>query len=404
MTTSNTNPIKAVATDIDPFSDEFLTDPYASHRLLREAGPVVWFERYGAWGVARYQEVTEIMKDPETFCSSAGVGLTNLKKAEHWRFKSLLIEADPPEHTQARHVMTKVLSPAVVRQMKSYFMERAATVVSTLVERGSFDAVTDLGEAYPMEIIPDFFGVAKEGRENLLLYAAVSFNSFGPLNKHFHAALAAAEQAQPWMAEQIRAGARSDGLCARIHEEAAAAGFTPEESGRLAGPLLTAGIDTTVNALGNAVLCLAQNPDQFAKLREDPGMARAVFEEVIRFESPLQAMFRTTTRTVEVAGVEIPAEQKVLLLLASANRDERHWGPDAEEFKIHRQTSGHVGFGFGIHACIGQMLARLEGECVLTALAQQVERIEIVGPVVRRLNNTLRGMASLPVTVTASRR
>jgi cytochrome P450 len=150
------------------------------------------------------------------------------------------------------------------------------------------------------------------------------------------------------------------------------------------------------------VLCFAESPEQYAALHANPSLARVAFEEVIRYESPVQMFFRTTTRAVELSGVEIPSGEKVLMFLGAANRDARHWGDDAETFNINRRVTGHVGFGYGIHACVGQMLARLEGECVLTALAQQVSRIELNGPVKRKLNNTLRGLASLPVTVTAS--
>ena len=389
--------------DIDPFSDELLGDPYMAHRELREAGPVVWLERYGAWGVSHYQEVAQIFRDPETFCSSSGVGLSDFRKEKPWRSRSPLIESDRPEHTRARRVVTEVLSPVAVRQQKDHFMERATILVKKLVERGSFDAVADLGEAYPLEVVPDLFGVSKEGRENLLPYGSMAFNAFGPRNKHFHKAMENAESVTEWIMDQSRPGGSSDdGLGARIHAANAAAGNPAELGTILVRSLLAAGTDTTVNAIGSAVLCFAENPEQYAALHADPSLARAAFEEVIRYESPVQMFFRTTTRAVEPGGVEIPSGEKVLMFLGAANRDTRQWGDDAETFNINRRVIGHVGFGYGIHACVGQMLARLEGECVLTALAQQVSRIELNGPAKRKLNNTLRGLESLPVTVTAS--
>ncbi|MFJ6359167.1 cytochrome P450 [Pseudarthrobacter oxydans] len=401
MTTDTAIPTNVPISDIDPFSDEFLTDPYRAHRELRAAGPVVWLERYRAWGVSHYQAVAQIFRDPETFCSSAGVGLTDFRKEEPWRSRSPLIESDPPEHTQARRVVTEVLSPVAVRQQKDHFMERATILVQELVERGSFDAVSDLGEAYPLEVVPDLFGVSKQGRENLLPYGSMAFNAFGPRNKHFHKAMENAESVTEWIMDQSRPGG-ADGLGARIHEANAAAGNSTELGTILVRSLLAAGTDTTVHAIGNAVLCFAEYPEQYAALHANPSLARAAFEEVIRYESPVQTFFRTTTRPADVSGFVIPEGEKVLMFLGAANRDERHWGEDAEAFNISRRVTGHVGFGYGIHACVGQMLARLEGECVLTALAQQVSRIELNGPVKRKLNNTLRGLESLPVTVSAS--
>ena len=132
-----------------------------------------------------------------------------------------------------------------------------------------------------------------------------------------------------------------------------------------------------------------------ARLRSDPSLARDAFEEAIRFESPVQTFFRTTTRAVEIGGVGIGEGGKVLMFLGAANRDPRRW-ERPEEYDITRRTSGHVGFGNGVHMCVGQLLARLEGEVLLAAMARKVESIEIAGPVKRRYNNTLRGLASLP--------
>jgi len=134
-------------------------------------------------------------------------------------------------------------------------------------------------------------------------------------------------------------------------------------------------------------------------LREKPSLARFVFDEALRYESPVQTFFRTTTREVEVSGVRIPEGEKVLLFLGAANRDPRKWGPDADRMDITRKAAGHVAFGMGIHQCIGQPIARLEAELVLTALAERVERLEAAGDPVPKLNNTLKGWASVPVRV-----
>ena len=163
--------------------------------------------------------------------------------------------------------------------------------------------------------------------------------------------------------------------------------------------LLSAGLDTTVNGLGAAIYCLARFPEQWARLRKEPSLARNAFEEAIRFESPVQTFFRTTTRQVDISGFRIGEGEKVLMFLGSANRDPRRWeNPDTYDVK--RPTSGHVGFGSGIHMCVGQLLARLEGEVMLSALARKVGAIEITGQVKRRYNNTLRGLDSLPITIT----
>ena len=154
--------------------------------------------------------------------------------------------------------------------------------------------------------------------------------------------------------------------------------------------LLTAGVGTTVHGLSAVIHAFVQQPDQWDRLRAEPGLARVAFDEAVRLESPVQTFFRTTTRDVDVDGVVIPDGHKVLLVLAAANRDPRRWA-EADRFDLSRDPSGHVGFGMGIHQCVGQHIARLEAEAVLTAMARRIRRIEATAAAVRHQNNTLRG-------------
>jgi cytochrome P450 len=171
---------------------------------------------------------------------------------------------------------------------------------------------------------------------------------------------------------------------------------TEEEAPQVVRSVLTAGVDTTVSGIGAAVWALAGFPDAWDSLHAEPGLARAAFDEAIRFETPVQTFFRTTTRDADLGGETIPPDSKVLMFLGAANRDPRKW-PDPDRFDITRRPAGHVGYGSGIHACVGMALARLEGECILAALAKRVRRIEVTGEPRRRYNNTLRALASLPV-------
>jgi 4-methoxybenzoate monooxygenase (O-demethylating) len=202
-----------------------------------------------------------------------------------------------------------------------------------------------------------------------------------------------------WMRRQMQREAFAPGgFGAAIHAASDTGELSENEASIVARSLLSAGVDTTVSGIGAAVYCLARFPGQFARLRADPSLARAAFEEAVRYESPLQTFFRTTTRPVDIAGTAVDEDEKVLMFLGAANRDPRHWErPD--KYDITRRTTGHVGFGNGIHQCVGQLLARLEGECVLSALARKAAAIEITGSPRRRYNNTLRALASLPVTV-----
>lgn len=384
--------------EIDPFSPAFLGDPYPAHEEMREAGPVVRLARYGIWASARHDPVRTAFLDPETYCSSAGVGLADFRKEEPWRPPSLLLETDPPEHTRARRVVAGVLSAAAMRRLEDDFRDVADSCVGRLADGEPFDAIAELATAYPLQVFSDAVGLPARGREKLLPYGGMVFNGFGPPNAQFRAAVAAVEPVREWIAEHCRPGALSpDGMGAQIHARAAEEGFTPDEAATLVRSFLSAGVDTTVHGLGNALWCLASHPEQFAALRAEPGRARAAFEEALRVESSVQTFFRTTTRDAELGGVALPAGEKLLLFLAAANRDPRRWGPDAHVFDIARTATGHLGFGFGVHACVGMAMARLEGEAVLGALARRVSRIELAGEPRRLVNNTLRGLESLPL-------
>ncbi|HEX5322124.1 MAG TPA: cytochrome P450 [Stellaceae bacterium] len=387
--------------DIDPFCSEFFEDPFPAHEALREAGPVVRMSRYGIHAVARYAEVHRVLNDWRIFCSSRGVGLTDFAKEPAWRPKSLVLETDPPLHDRTRKVLNRVLSAAVIRDLRERFAADADVLVDELLGRREFDAIADLAEAYPLAVFPDAMGMPRENRRYLLPYGNMVFNSFGPRNAFFEEAIRDAEPVLAWLQEQMqRHSFAPGGFGAAIHEAADTGELTPEETPVVARSLLTAGVDTTVSGIGAAVYCLARFPEQFARLRADPSLARAAFEEAVRYETPVQTFLRTTTRAVELGGAAIGEGEKVLMFLGAANRDPRQWErPD--EYDIARKTIGHVGFGSGIHQCVGQLLARLEGECILSALGRKIGSIEIAGPAKRRYNNTLRGLASLPVRVNA---
>jgi 4-methoxybenzoate monooxygenase (O-demethylating) len=245
----------------------------------------------------------------------------------------------------------------------------------------------------------DAMGMPRENRHFLLPFGNMVFNSFGPRNEFFEEAVANAGPVLAWLQRQMQRDAFAPGgFGAAIHAASDTGELSQEEAPIVARSLLTAGIDTTVSGIGAAVYCLARFPEQFARLRADPSLARAAFEEAVRYESPVQTFFRTTTRRVDIAGIALGEGEKVLTFLGAANRDPRRWErPD--EYDITRRTTGHVGFGSGIHQCVGQLLARLEGECVLSALARKGAAIEVTGPPRRRYNNTLRALASLPVTL-----
>lgn len=384
---------------LDPFTDDFWRAPERHYETLRERGPTL-LDPHGVWAVARHADVSAVLRDHDAFCSSAGVGLANFHTEKPWRSPSLLLETDPPEHTKVRRVIARVLSPRTIDSLRPLFERYAEELVSEIVERGEVDGVTELAEAYPLRVFPDAVGIGPDGRENLLLYGDMVFNAFGPRNQLFEQALAAATPVVGWITERCqRDSLEPGGLGAEIYAAADRGEIDEEEAGLLVRSLLSAGIDTTVHGLAWSLHLLATHPRQWSALRDDPGLARPAFEETLRYASPVSFVFRTTTREVSLAGNTLPAEQKVLCFTGAANRDPQRWR-DPDRFNIRRHGITHLGFGFGIHACVGAAIARLEAQVLLTTLARRVRDLEPAGPPQPRPNNALRTLASLPLRAT----
>ena len=390
--------------DIDPFSREFLAAPHAFHPVLRDAGPVIWLLKYQIWGVARHAEVSAALQNWEVFCSGRGGGLSDFAKEPPWRPPSIILEADPPLHTQTRSVLAKVLSRPALQSLRERMEQQAEQLLDEVLRERSFDAVPALSQAFPLRVFPDAVGVIRDGREHLLPYGDMAFNAFGPRNEIFEQAMKRAGEVSGWIVAQCRRSALdAHGFGAQIYAEADAGVISEEEAGMLVRSLLTAGLDTTIQGIAHSLAAFSNFPDQWRVLREKPSLTRNAFEEAIRFASPVMTFFRTTTRIVELGGVRLSEGQKVLLFLAAANRDPRRWA-NPNDFAVERESAGHVGFGLGIHQCVGQMVARLEAEVIIQALLRRVESIEPAGSPQYRLNNTLRTLESLPLRMQLARR
>jgi len=403
MTTARRFSPDIAALTLDPFDEKVLRNPEPYYERLRETGPLAHVEKYGILACGRYKETQEIFADSTRFVSSRGVGLSDFKVEKPWRRPSIILEADPPEHTRARAVMARALAPHAVARLRERVRDEAEFLVDSLLEKREFDAVGDLAEAFPLAVFPDAVGIASEGRQILLAYGSMVFNALGPDNALRRQAFANAPAIAAWIERHCdRSAITSDGFAAAIYAAADAGELTEQEAGLLVRSLLSAGIDTTVAALGSAMFCLAANPDQYALLRHDPRLARHAFEEVLRFTSPVHSFCRTANQDTEVSGFPIPEGAKILCVLGAANLDPRRW-PNADKFDIGRKPTGHLAFGIGIHSCVGQMIARLEAEAMLTAVATKVETITLVGAPVWGASNSIHVLDRLPMRITSRR-
>lgn len=384
--------------DVDLFSEAALLDPYPLYRQIRDAGPAAYLPKYGVWAMGRYDQVRAALHDWRTYSSAEGTGLN---KASNQTTKGIIIATDPPEHDRLRDVLSERLAPRALRDLTEDIARQADDLVASQVRRGSFDAVGDLARAFPVSVVLDLVGLPRDIRHKVLDWADAAFNAGGPRGPRTDSAYPLLQDQFAYLAD-LKASELAPGSMGRAIYDAAADGrIDPESCVPLMSAYVTAGLDTTINAISNAVYYFAAHPGQWDMVRASPRMIPAAFNEVLRIEAPIQWFSRVTTRDVELdAATVIPRGERVMMLYASANRDERKW-PDPDRFDVTRNAGLQLAFGHGTHACAGQGLARLEGHCVLQSLARRVARFE-VGQPTRRLNNRVRGLDSLPTRVTRS--
>ncbi|MFL4473689.1 cytochrome P450 [Paeniglutamicibacter sp. MACA_103] len=387
----------------DPYSPAHLADPYGLFERMRDAGPVVLLKEHDVLAVTRFDECKEVLEDYRTFISGAGAGPRNLHREPSWRAQGIM-ESDPPIHTQMRHAIAGVISPRGVRSLRAGFEEYATELVDELLERGEFDLVKDLSEVFPLRAFGDAVGIPREGRaENLLALGAANFSTFGPdtplAREHFSAGAGTNDWA---MANTARERLRPGSLGAQIWDYADRGEITTDQAPLLVRAMLSAGLDTTIFSLGATLLALVRHPGQYAKVHENPKLVKFAIDEAFRYESPFQSFYRTTSQAAEIGGMAIPADTKVAVFVGAANRDERRWGPTANEYDIARAAGGHLAFGMGIHQCVGQPLSRLEMDVLITELARRVKSIELTAEPEQFMHTTLRGWKSIPVRVAAA--
>jgi cytochrome P450 len=386
------------AWDIDPYGDEVLANLEAYYGELRARGGFVYLSRYAMLACGRYAETREVFSDWKRFVSSRGVGLTDFKLAKPWRPPSIILEVDPPDHARTRTVMSRVMSPPAVASLKARFQAAADSLVDDLLAKGTFDAVTDLAEAYPTTVFPQAVGLTDDDARRLIDYGAMVFNALGPDNALRRKAMSRGPDVVPWIMEQCRrARLAPGGFGAMIYAAADRGEIAEDEAGMLVRSLLSAGVDTTVTGIGNAIWCLACNPEEFGRLKANPGLALPAFEEVLRFTSPVHSFCRTANQTSEVNGVTIPQDAKILCALGAANLDPQQW-PHADRFDVMRRPTGHLAFGVGIHGCVGQIVARAEAEALLSSIARKVGSLSLAGEPVWRPGHAIHALDSLPVT------
>lgn len=387
--------------DIDPFTEENLVNPKEVQTAIRETAPVVWLTKYEMYAIGRHELVQIALSDHEWFTSKGGIGMSDIRKPGAWRTPSPIAEIDPPEHIAVRRSLQKVLSPVVIRQWREDFTRVAGEHADAIMGSGPIEAVGDLVEPFILKVFPDALGVDMP-REAFPLIGEMNFNQIGPNNELTRKSIEAAgphleNYEQYFSRESMVPG----GFGEKIYAAEDEGGFPEGTAGVQVRSFLRAGVDTTIAGISHMLMRLAQNPDQWEKLKADPTRAKAAFDEAIRLDSPSQLIHRTTVEDMEFGGLALKGDTKVGCFLGAANLDPRKFD-DPEAYRIDRASAGvHLALGAGSHICIGQNIARLEAEVFLQALLERVDRIELDGEPSHKPINTLRSLDRLPLRLIA---
>ena len=381
--------------DVDLYTHEARVDPYPIYDDLRALGPVVYLPRYDFYALPRYEEVRAALMDWRTFTSAHGVFVDPAMNAQ---LEGITLCSDPPEHTMMRGVLGRPLRQDRMRDVSPEIEAEADRVVTRLVERGRFDAATELAEYLPMTVVSDLVGLPDRGRAKMLEWAAAIWDVQGPAGERFTDAMPLVEEFLAFADnDAVPGNIDPEGWAAQLYRAADRGELPREKCPVMMLDYVTPSLDTTILAITNTIALFARHPEQWALVRSDRSLIPHAINESLRLESPVPQFTRVLTEDHEIGGVTLSAGSRVALLYGSANRDERHY-PDPQRFDVTRRPSDHLAFGRGEHVCVGMHLARLEMTALLERLADRVTRFEIV-TATPMINNGLRGLAHLEVTV-----
>jgi cytochrome P450 len=408
--------------DFDPFSAEVVADPYPTFEGLLRNGPVHWIESRQMFMVVGYEAVTSVIRSPRVFSSQLGYaaqakgamsqgGDVDMHSVVGIDLSALrlLIGTDPPDHTRVRRLVSRAFTPRAVAEIEPRLRKASAELVGALisnVERGDADLMRDLAIPFPVTVIAELLGVSPDRRDDFRRWSDALTGALSGTLDMDEAAVAGAELIMflTEAVEERRVHPGEDLMSRMLAGSTEADPDTLSIDEIVANSLLflAAGSETTTNLIANAVAALAAHPDQARQLYEAPAMLPATIEEVLRWDSPVQGLFRGTTESTTLAGVDLPEGALVFVSFAAANRDPSQF-EQANRFDIGRNPKNHLAFGHGIHHCIGASLARLEARLVFESLLRTGTALEPTDDAARATTVFLRGFQKMPVTGTSMR-
>lgn len=369
--------VQATAEEFSLFDNPNLGDPYPMFAMLRANAPVAKMGSSGLWAVARYDDVLRVLRDNETFSSEVSADVLRGEPA-----RRSMIFNDPPVHTRLRGLISKAFTPRMIELQRSFVQANCARMVDAMCATDEADIMAGLAYPLPVGVIANMLGVAdgdmatfKRWSDAIIGNVAVSLmigddGSLDEMNAEFDAYFKE-------RLDKLRVEPEDNLLSGLVHAETDEGHLSEEDLLIICRLLLVAGNETTTSLIVNSIRVFAEFPEVLTQLRARPHLVPVAIEEILRYYAPFAATFRRATRDVEIAGVTIAKNDRVLPLMASANRDERQFD-QPDEFIIDRDPNRHLSFGMGIHYCLGAPLARMEGAVAIETLLTHISGVRII--------------------------
>ena len=390
----------------EPLTDALLDlqtyagDLHAALTPLRERAPLAWNATRGFWAVTRHAGVSEASSDPGRFCSGRGILVEEIGTT--YDSPPTMMHSDPPEHTRYRTLVRPGFTHAAVRGLEPLVRERTSAVLDELEAVSATGEAVDVTRALavplPIQLIAAVLGLPPGDEDRLHRWSDAAIPGATDWSEDERMALLGEMTVELLaLASDRRAEPRDDVVSRLAAYEEDGESLTDDELGMFLVQLLVAGNETTRNAISGALVALAEHPEQLERLARDPSLVPSAVEEVLRWTTPVTSFLRTAVHDTVLDGVEVRAGDPLLLLYASANRDEAEFGPTADTFDVARHPNHHLALGHGPHFCLGAALARLELAVVLEGVAERWRRLAPAGPVVRSGSSVIAGIRSAPL-------
>jgi cytochrome P450 len=383
--------------DLDLYADDVLADSRDVFARIREAGPIVWLPRHRMYAMGRFVDVRAALHDDELFRSGAGVAANPVTNRLS---RGTTLNSDGEEHARRRRVLMRSLGAKALASVKAPLAGAADELVERLLARGGgFDAAVDFAPHLPVAVVSELVGIRPDSGQ-MLRWAAATFDALGPINRRGLRSMRHA-LALLFYSVRLRSSSVAPGSWAASVFDAHRAGeLSRREVPGLIIDFVAPSLDTTILAATYMLWVLGNEPETWTQIRSDPTLIPAAVMEAVRLASPIRGFTRTLARDHEVDGHRIPRGRRIAILFGAADLDETQF-PEPERFRLDRESAAHVGWGYGPHACVGMLLAKLELRMLLEAMAPQVEAISVGAPKPLR-NNTLQGIEHLPASFTAA--